>query len=89
MGALPKRRKHLVAAFRLRIVRVLDLYPPVLRVNAGLPLAHNPLKIPLADLFKQQLAVTFNVLSIDDFKTLASFDQSVQLFLSFDQRHFS
>jgi len=53
----------------------------VLCVDVGFPLAHNPFKVPLANLFKQQFAITFNVLSVDDFKTLASFDQSFQLFL--------
>jgi hypothetical protein len=61
---LPKRRKHLVATIGLRIVRVLNLYPPMLRVDTGLPLTQHPFKIPLADLFKQQFAVTFDVLSV-------------------------
>ena len=84
---LAKRSEHFPPTFGMRIVRVLNFHPTVLRINAVLPLVHYSLKTPLADFFKQQLAVAFNVLSIDDFKTLASFDQSPKLFLSFDQRN--
>jgi hypothetical protein len=53
-----KRSKHLPPPLALRIIRILDLPPTVLRIDASLPLADNPLKIPLANFLEEQLAVS-------------------------------
>ena len=48
-----KRLEHLVRSLALRILWILDLEPPMLRIDASLRLRHDSLKIPLTDLLKQ------------------------------------
>lgn len=68
-----------MSPFSLRIVRVFYLEPSVLAIHARLPLRHDPLKIPLTDLLKQQLAVTFHVLGIDNFRGSDALDKPLPM----------
>ena len=74
-----------MSALSLGVQRILNLYPAMLRVDTSLPLADDTFKISLADFLEHQLALSLNVLCIDQFRTIASADQSLQAFLSFDQ----
>jgi hypothetical protein len=82
--ALTKRREHIMSPFHLRILRILNLEPAVLGVNAHTSLGDHSLKVPFAHFLKQQLTVAFDVLSVENFRASAPLDQLSQLFFSLD-----
>ena|ERR1700720_2616460 len=63
-ATLVKRREHIMPPFRLRIIRILNLEPALLRVNAHPSLGDHSLKVPFAHFLKQQLAVALDMLRV-------------------------
>ena len=86
LPSLVKRLEHLVPSLSLRIPRIFDFQPPMLGVDAGLSLCHDPLKIPFANFFEQQLTVALDVLRVNDLGAVAAFDQSSEFLFSFNER---
>ena len=62
-GPRPKSQEHFVTPFHLRVVRIPNLQPAVLGINAGFPLAYHAFKVPRTDFLIHELALSFDVLS--------------------------
>jgi hypothetical protein len=77
-----------VPAFSLRIVWVLDFLPAqsIVLIRVEFPFSNNAFEITAADFLEQTDALIFDVLSVDDARTVAILNQFIQPLLAFGRR---